>query len=84
MALMHVDNRDMIRAGSRFDHCIICTQKEMSVPGALQGEDVFAFKFNGLSYCMCLDHFRELLGEYELIRKEELEELRNDANSKTT
>lgn len=71
MALMHSDTRDVIRKGTRFDHCIICNQQGEHVAGMLQDQDIFNFKFNGLEYSMCLKHLNMLLGEYHIVKKEE-------------
>lgn len=84
MALDYIQTRDMIREGTRFDNCLLCVQEESSIPGILSGKDIFSFRFNGLQYSMCFRHFKSLLGNYELISKDELKELRDVANSKTT
>lgn len=78
MALFFQEPVEGIQLGKERDKCFMCdkearTRRETIQEGLLTRQEVFLLNINGLRHCLCMDHFKELLGPYVLIEKDEYE-----------
>lgn len=78
MALFDNNHRkNGIQIGTVGDECMECKYKnrmdEDYEPERLDYKPVYKFWVNNLSHCMCMDCFKESLGEYLLMSPEDLE-----------
>jgi hypothetical protein len=80
MAIFNHERKNGIQLGTVGDRCMECDHKhrydEEYEPEKLDYKPVYKFWVNNLSHCICLDCFKESLGEdYILVSaKQELEE----------
>lgn len=78
MALLFQEQKDGIQLAKESDKCFICERearkrRDTMQEGLLNKKEVFLLNLNGLRHCICMDHFKTLLGEYTLIEKDEYE-----------
>lgn len=78
MALLFQEQKDGIQLGKESDKCFYCEKearaKRQTLPeGLLTKKEIFMLSINGLRHCLCMNHFKSLLGDYTLIDKEEYE-----------
>lgn len=78
MALLFQEIKDGIQLGKESDKCFMCerearAKRETAQDNLLTGKEIFMMNINGLRHCLCMDHFKTLLGEYVLISKEDFE-----------
>ena len=79
MALFNNDNRkNGIQVGTVGDECFECKKKhrgdEEYEPESLDYKQIYKFWINNMSHCMCMDCFKESLGEFLLLDPAELED----------
>lgn len=74
MAMFEKIVRDGIQMGEKNDFCLKCIKPFEKIDKTLENEEIFKIHINGLQYCLCLDHFQELLGDYVLVHKDTLVE----------
>ena len=79
MALFNSGERkNGIQIGTVGDECLECKKKhrgdEEYEPESLDYRQVYKFWVNNQSHCMCLNCFKESLGEYLLLDPAELED----------
>lgn len=76
MAIYEKEVRDGIQHGHALDYCWKCYRPGTVIEnkGELEYKDVFKIHINGLEYCLCMKHFKELLKGYTLVHGEELNE----------
>ena len=79
MALFNNGNRrNGIQIGTVGDECLECKKKhrgdEEYEPESLDYKNVYKFWVNNVSHCICMDCFKESLGEFLLLDPAELEE----------
>ena len=79
MALFNSGERkNGIQIGTVGDECLECKKKhrgdEEYEPESLDYQQVYKFWVNNQSHCMCLNWFKESLGEYLLLDPAELED----------
>ena len=79
MALFNSGERkNGIQIGTVGDECIECKKKhrgdEEYEPESLDYQQVYKFWVNNQSHCICLNCFKESLGEYLLLDPAELED----------
>ena len=68
-----------IQRGGPLDYCEICANKNNRVDyGSLEYKEVFKIYRNGLSTCLCMDHFKSMLDHYILVDKNELDETEDE------
>lgn len=73
MALYEKQIFDGIQEGHGLDYCIKCTKLNGNlIEHNLEYKEVFKLHINGLEFCLCMEHFLELLGKYTLIEKDTL------------
>lgn len=81
MALLFQEKIEGIQLGKEQDKCFMCEReaynkkRESIQEGLLVRKEIFLLNLNGLRHCLCMDHFKELLGDYTLISKEEKESM---------
>lgn len=78
MALLFQEIKDGIQLGKESDKCFMCEREARAQRTTLQDnlltrKEVFVLNLNGLRHCLCMDHFKSLLGEYVLISKDDFE-----------
>lgn len=75
MAIYEKEMRDGIQLANGSDYCYKCYKPGSTIPvdHSIEYQEVFKLHFNGLSYCLCLEHFQELLKDYVLVDKNTLE-----------
>ena len=74
-----------IQRGGPLDYCEICANKNNRVDyGSLEYKEVFKIYRNGLSTCLCMDHFKSMLDHYILVDRNELDEIENEDKPKKT
>lgn len=78
MALLFQEQKDGIQLGKESDKCFCCekearAKRQTLQAGLLTRKEMFMLNINGLRHCLCMDHFKSLLGDYTLIDKEEYE-----------
>ena len=79
MALLFQEVKDGIQLGKESDKCFVCNKeayakRETVQDGLLTNKELFLLNLNGLRHCVCMDHFKGLLGDYALIPKAQYEE----------
>ena len=73
MAIMDGKKFDGIQLGKKLDKCCVCERALIQNPDReipyLEYEEVFKVKIGGIDYCICMDHFKEMVnrGHYMLI-----------------
>lgn len=72
MAIYEKVDVNGIQIGQENDYCWRCNKVGEAMEFNLEGKEVFKLKLNGLSYCLCMKHFAEMLGNYTLIEKDTL------------
>lgn len=74
MAIFEKEIKDGIQLGHALDYCWKCHRPGSTIDnqGKLEYKEVFKIHVNGLEYCLCLDHFKQLLSDYELVHKDTL------------
>lgn len=74
MAIFEKFVGDGIQLGNEADYCFKCVKpgQEISEENSLDYKETFKIYLNGLSYCLCLDHLQQILGDYKLIHKDTL------------
>lgn len=74
MAIYEKEILDGIQLANGLDYCYKCHKPGTTIPSdhSIEYEEVFKLHFNGLSYCLCLEHLQELLGDYVLTHKDTL------------
>ena len=72
------ERKNGIQIGTVGDECLECKKKhrgdEEYEPESLDYQQVYKFWVNNQSHCMCLNCFKESLGEFLLLDPAELEE----------
>ena len=85
------ERKNGIQIGTVGDECIECKKKhrgeEDFEPESLDYKTVYKFWINNVSHCMCMNCFKESLGEFLLLDPAELEDKpkskkQNNNNSK--
>lgn len=76
MALYEFKKEHGIQKGKELDKCFMCekhaySKKENLSYGLLNNKDVFVLHLHGNRVCICMDCFKTMLGEYELINPTE-------------
>ena len=76
MALYDIPKTDGIQLGKRLDRCFKCEKiknnnGDFKQTDSLEYQEVFKLHLNGIEYVACMDHFKEMLGDYSLTKKEE-------------
>lgn len=74
MAIYEKTEVNGIQIGEEHDYCWKCNKAGDTINFDLEDKEVFKLKLNGLEYCLCMQHFLELLGPYTLIEKDALED----------
>lgn len=74
MAIFEKETLDGIQLANGLDYCYKCHKPGSVIPAdhSIEYKEVFKLHVNGLSYCICLDHLQELLGDYVLVHKDTL------------
>lgn len=74
MALYEREPIDGIQLANGNDYCFKCFKPGSTIPAdySIEYEEVFKIHINGLSYCLCMDHFQDLLKDYVLVHKDTL------------
>lgn len=69
MAIYEKETIDGIQLANGLDYCCKCHRPGSTIPSdySIEYDEVFKLHFNGLSYCLCMDHLQELLGEYKIV-----------------
>lgn len=85
MALLFQEQKDGIQLGKSLDKCFVCEKnsrikRETLFEGLLENKEIFILNINGLRHCLCMDHFKSLLGDYKLISSEEYDQLHSLLN----
>lgn len=74
MALYEKQIKDGIQFGHALDYCFKCNRPGTTVINDLEYKEVFKLHVNGLEYCLCMNHLKELLNPYVLVHSETLTE----------
>lgn len=73
MALFEQESREGIQIGRGDEYCIKCIPPFGVIDKTLNDEEMFRLKVTGIEYCLCMDHFKELLNDkYVLVPKDQL------------
>lgn len=77
MALLFKEIKDGIQLGAEGDVCRACEEKakrkrETVQQGLLKNKEVFLINISGLRHCYCMDCYKDLLGDYTLVKQEEI------------
>lgn len=74
MAIYEKETLDGIQLANGLDYCCKCHRPGSTIPSdySIEYDEVFKLHFNGLSYCLCMDHLQELLGDYVLVHNSTL------------
>lgn len=72
MALLFQNSKHGIQLGKETDKCFVCenhyrSRREAMPQGLHLNKEVFLLHLNGLRTCICLNHFKEMLGNYVLL-----------------
>ena len=73
MAMYEKQIYDGIQKGNALDYCFKCNKPGSEIKtGELEYKNVFKIHINGLEYCLCMDHFFQLLdnSDYAIINKD--------------
>ena len=78
MAIFEHERKNGIQIGTVGDECMQCRIKhkgdEEYEPESLDYKPVYKLWINNIPRCLCLECFKESLGEYMLVNPNELEE----------
>lgn len=76
MAIFEKTIADGIQLANGLDYCYKCVKPGQTIGPEhnIEYQEVFKINVNGLSYCICLDHLQEMLGDYVLVHKDTLTE----------
>ena len=78
MAIFEHERKNGIQIGTVGDECMQCRIKhkgdEEYEPESLDYKPVYKLWINNIPRCLCLEFFKESLGEYMLVNPNELEE----------
>ena len=78
MAIFEHERKNGIQIGTVGDECMQCKVKhkgdEEYEPESLDYKPVYKLWINNIPRCLCLECFKESLGEYMLVNPSELEE----------
>lgn len=76
MAIFEKETIDGLQLAHGLDYCYKCHKPGAPIPADynIEYQEVFKTHTNGLSYCICLDHLQEMLGDYTLVHKNTLTE----------
>lgn len=76
MAIFEKEMLDGIQLANGLDYCYKCHKPGSVIPAdhSIEYQEVFKIHVNGLSYCICLKHLQEMLGDYVLTHKDSLTE----------
>ena len=85
MALLFQEQKDGLQLGKHLDRCFLCekeyrAKRETLVDGLLENKEIFLLNISGLRHCLCMDHFKSLLGDNTLISNEEYIQLQDLLN----
>lgn len=74
MAIYEKEIIDGVQLANGSDYCYKCYRPGSVIPAdhSIEYQEVFKLHFNGLSYCLCMDHLQELLGDYTLVHSSTL------------
>ena len=74
MAIFEKEMLDGIQLANGLDYCWKCHRPGSVIPAdaSIEYQEVFKLHINGLSYCLCLKHLQEMLGDYTLVHKDTL------------
>lgn len=77
MALLFKEIKDGIQLGAEGDVCRACEEKakrkrETVQQGLLKNKEVFLINISGLRHCYCMDCYKDLLGDYTLVKQEDI------------
>ena len=75
MAMFEKEIKDGIQPGKALDYCWKCYGPGSTIKhGELEYKDVFKIHINGLEYCLCMNHFFQLLdnSDYAIVNKDSL------------
>lgn len=73
MAIFDKQIHNGIQLGKHLDVCQVCYGPGSKFEyGEQEYKEVFKLHIAGLEYIICLDHFKEMLGDYTLVHKDEL------------
>ena len=74
MAVFEKEIFDGVQLANGLDYCYKCHKPGSVIPSdhSIEYQEVFKMNVNGLSYCICLDHLQEMLGDYVLVHKDTL------------
>lgn len=69
MAIFEKETLDGIQLANGLDYCYKCHKPGSVIPSdhSIEYQEVFKIHVNGLSYCICLEHLQEMLGDYILV-----------------
>ncbi len=72
MAIFEKEMLDGIQLANGLDYCYKCHKPGSVIPSDynIEYQEVFKLHINGLSYCVCLEHLQEMLGDYLLTHKD--------------
>lgn len=74
MAIYEKTIQDGIQLANGLDYCMKCHKPGSTIEpeDSIEYQEVFKLNINGLSYCLCLNHLQEILGDYKLVHKDTL------------
>ena len=74
MAIFEKEMLDGIQLANGLDYCYKCHRPGSVIPAdhSIEYQEVFKIHVNGLSYCICLKHLQEMLGDYTLVHNDTL------------
>ena len=72
MAIFEKFVGDGIQLGNAADYCFKCVKPGDTITeeNSLDYKETFKLNINGLSYCLCLEHLQQILGDYKLVHKD--------------
>jgi hypothetical protein len=86
MAIFEHERKNGIQMGTVGDECMQCKVKhkadEEYEPESLDYKPVYKIWIHNIPRCLCLDCFKESLGQYVLVDPNELEEEKPKSNNK--
>lgn len=76
MAVFEKEVFDGLQLANGLDYCYKCHKPGSTIPVDynIEYQEVFKIHTNGLSYCICMEHLQEMLGDYVLVHKDTLTE----------
>lgn len=74
MAIFKKEITDGVQLANGLDYCYKCVRPGQTITAEhnIEYQEVFKINVNGLSYCICLEHLQEMLGDYVLVHKDTL------------